>query len=126
MNGLDHLGLGQAKQVMEAFEVAGRILKSVSAVGGFIELALLGHGPHRAVDNDNAFLEKFLQLLHAVRAAICVGDHRSGVTAMDPASAPTPGPQFSGAASRLQPKKSTYLDGKICSLRREPDSCALA
>ncbi len=66
MDGLDDLGLGQAQQVVVALQVLRPVLEPLAAKGSFVQLVGLDHGPHRAVENDNALAQQALKRLRPV------------------------------------------------------------
>ena len=62
VNVLDRLRLGQDQQIVVAAQVAVKILVTLAAKGGLVELKTLDHGAHGAVEHENALgcgLEKF-------------------------------------------------------------------
>lgn len=83
MDALDDLRLRQAQQVVVATLVARAaavvavgvldvvvgvvvtLCETLAAVGGFVQLVLLDHGAHRAVDHQDAFAQQLLQRLRA-------------------------------------------------------------
>ncbi len=54
----DDIGLGEAEEIAVALEVLVMILEALAAEIGLGELELLQGGAHRAVDDDDAFLQE--------------------------------------------------------------------
>ena len=61
MDGLDDFRLGDHQQVVVAFEVAMPIGKTCAAIVGLGQLVALHHGAHRAIEDEDALLEKLLE-----------------------------------------------------------------
>jgi hypothetical protein len=72
MDGLDDLGLSEAEQVVVSFQVLRPVLEPLTAKGSFVQLVGLDHGPHRAVENNNAFAQQALKLPRPVYFSIYV------------------------------------------------------
>ena len=81
--------MGQRQQVVVALEVAlaalavgvftrvsvrvpgiAAVREAIAAVTGFVEFVLLQHGTHRAVEHKDAFGERGVQFLHAIRVQV--------------------------------------------------------
>ena len=66
MDAFDNARLGEAEQVVQALEVPARVLEPFAAISRLVELVLLHHRAHRAVENDDAFAQQTLQLFGPV------------------------------------------------------------
>jgi hypothetical protein len=55
--------LGQVQQVIVALDFAIIVGKPIAPEGGFIQLEVLDHGTHTAIEHDNAFLQSLVKLL---------------------------------------------------------------
>jgi hypothetical protein len=73
---------------VKTLDVFAAIPEALAAIGRFIQVPSLQDGPHRAVDNDDAFLQEF--------AKLCFNTH------------------VRGEVWHTQIYKSTYLDALIC------------
>src|SRR5579863_454957 len=61
----DHLGTRQRENVVVAPEVAAVRTQALTAKAGLIELALLDHRAHRAIEQHDALIEQPLEALDA-------------------------------------------------------------
>ena len=61
----DHFRPRQGEQVVVALELATVVAQPRAAKGGFVELALLDHGAHGAIEQHDALAEHALQSLDA-------------------------------------------------------------
>ena len=52
MDAFNNVRLGEAEQVMQALEVPVRVLEPCAAISRLVELVLLHHRAHRAVEDD--------------------------------------------------------------------------
>jgi len=70
---LDDRRLGDIQQVVEAFEVpAAPVGKPRAAKRRLIQLALLDHRAHRAVNDDDAFAQQAFQMFNSVRHGLVI------------------------------------------------------
>jgi hypothetical protein len=65
VNILDDRRLGEHKQVVAALEIVRPVLEALAAECGFIQLVLLDHRAHGAVEDHDAFCEQLSQRLGA-------------------------------------------------------------
>ena len=61
MDAFDQVGLSETEQVMQALEVPARVLEPIAAISSFVELVLLHHRAHRAVEDDDPAREQLGQ-----------------------------------------------------------------
>ena len=61
-------GLRERQQIVVALQVAAVVAEALAAVARLIELVLLDHGAHRAIEQHDALIEQLLQPLDALAA----------------------------------------------------------
>ena len=66
MDSFDDLRLREREQVVQALEVTAPLSEPLAAIGPFIELVLLHHRAHRAVEDNDAFAQQTLQSLSSI------------------------------------------------------------
>jgi len=64
MDVFDQGRLREVQQVIVTFQVLFPIFEAFAAKRGFIQLALLDHGPHGPVENEDAFAKKRFDFAH--------------------------------------------------------------
>ena len=74
----DDLRLGQRQQVVVAFDIVGKVLESLAAIGRLVQFVVLDHRTHRAVENQDAAFEQFRQLLGAGSHGFVMAPGRHG------------------------------------------------
>ena len=62
----DDFGLGQRQQVVVALEIGSPILETLAAIIRLLQLITLDHGAHRAIQNQDALGEQFIEQIGAV------------------------------------------------------------
>jgi hypothetical protein len=72
MDGLDDLGLRQAEQVVVPLQILRPILEALPPKGRLVQLMGLDHGPHRAVEDDDALAQQAFKLPRPVQFSIHV------------------------------------------------------
>jgi hypothetical protein len=96
----DDVGPGQDEEVAVALEVLGMAGKALAAEIGLRELELLQGGAHRAVDDDDALLQKRFEGMHGNMESLAGQLRWAAVTALKSVCAPELTPaQFSGVAA---------------------------
>jgi hypothetical protein len=95
MDGLHDVRLGQAQQVVVALQVLRRILEPLSPEAGFIQRKGLDHGPHGAIEDDDAPAQQALKLSGFAGFSV----HVQILTLPGPHGEPGPG-RFHGATHR--------------------------
>ena len=61
----DHVGAGEAEQLVVALHVFVEVFEALAAILRFVQLEALNHGAHRAVEDGDAIFQNFGQRLSA-------------------------------------------------------------
>ena len=61
----DDLRLGQRQQIVVALHIVGEVFEALAAIRRLVQIVVLDHRAHRAVENQDAAFEQFGQLLDA-------------------------------------------------------------
>ena len=71
MDTFDDIGSCQIKQIMQSLYILVPILESLAAISRFIQLMLLDHRSHRAVDDQDPLLKCFEKSAHKQKTPRC-------------------------------------------------------
>jgi hypothetical protein len=65
VNLLDQLRLREIEHVVVALQVLGPIPETLASIRRLVQLALLDHRPHRAIEDDNPLAQALFELFYA-------------------------------------------------------------
>src|SRR5215831_2476178 len=82
MNCFNGPWLSQAEHIMEPGEILGPILEALATMCGLVQVVLVHHGAHGAVDEDNTLAQQALKCLNFLAGRV----HCAAMTVMERAA----------------------------------------